>query len=143
LRSRSFYDFKKLAQLIAITSQREEHAKEFASKWNLRLWYTDYLKMLEEADLDAVIISTPHYFHYTMVMNAIRMNKHVLVDKPMAINLKEADEMINEARKKGIKLGVILQSKFDPIVRKVKEAVNTGKLGRLILGEAIVEWFRT
>jgi predicted dehydrogenase len=132
-----------MAQLIAITSQREEHAKEFASKWNLRLWYTDYLKMLEEADLDAVIISTPHYLHYTMVMNAIKMSKHVLVDKPMAINLKEADEMINEARKKGVKLGVILQSRFDPIVRKVKEAVNAGKLGRLILGEAIVEWFRT
>jgi predicted dehydrogenase len=56
--------------------------------------------MLEETDLDAVIISTSHYLHYTMVMNAIKMSKHVLVDKPTAINLKEADEMINEARKK-------------------------------------------
>jgi len=84
--------------------------------------------MLEETDLNAVIISTSHYLHYTMVMNAIKMSKHVLVDKPTAINLKEADEMINEARKKGVKLGVILQSRFDPIVRKVKEAVNAGKL---------------
>ena len=63
-----------IAKLIAVTSQ-----------WNLRLWYTDYLKMLEEIDLDAVIISTPHYLHYTMVMNAIKMSKHVLVDKPILL----------------------------------------------------------
>ncbi len=132
-----------IVKLIAVTSQREEHAKEFASKWNLKLWYTDYMEMLQKADIDAVIISVPHYLHYNIAMDVMKMNKHVLVDKPMAINLKEVDEMINEAKKRKVKLGVILQSRFDPTFRKVKEAVDAGKFGRLILGEAIVEWFRT
>ncbi|MEM2960590.1 MAG: Gfo/Idh/MocA family oxidoreductase, partial [Candidatus Bathyarchaeia archaeon] len=67
----------------------------------------------------------------------------VLIDKPMAINLKEADEIITEARRRNVKLGVNLQSRFDPTVRKVKDAADNGFFGRLILGEAVVEWFRT
>jgi len=132
-----------IAKLVAVTSRREERAKEFASKWNLDLWYTDYVEMLEKAPIDAVIVSVPHYLHYPMAMDAIKAGKHTLVDKPMAINLKEADEMINEAKKKDVKLGVNLQSRFDPTFRKVKGAVEEGRFGRLILGEAYVKWFRT
>ena len=132
-----------VAELVAVTSRREKRAKEFASKWNLKYWYTDYRRMLQEAPIDAVIIDTPHYQHYPMTMDAINANKHVLVDKPMAINLREADEMINEAKRKNVKLGVILQSRFDPTIRKVKENADNGTFGQLILGEAVVEWFRS
>lgn len=134
---------EEIAELVAVTSRREERAREFASKWNLKYWYTDYREMLREAPIDAVIVSTPHYQHYPMTLDAIDAGKHVLVDKPMAINLKEADEMISEARRKNVKLGVNLQSRFDPTIRKVKENVDNGVLGRLILGEAVVEWYRT
>ena len=132
-----------IAELVAVTSRREKRAREFASKWNLNLWYTDHEEMLEKAPIDAVIISTPHYLHYSMALDAMRAGKHVLVDKPMAINLKEADEMIKEAKKRDVKLGVTLQSRFDPTIRKVKDAVEKGRFGRLILGEATVKWFRT
>ena len=132
-----------VAKLVAVTSRREERAKEFASKWNLSFWYTNHEEMLERAPIDAVIVSTPHYLHYPMTIDALKADKHVLVDKPMAISLKEADEMINEAEKRGVKLGVNLQSRFDPTFRKVKDAVNEGRFGRLILGEATVKWFRT
>lgn len=131
------------AELVAVTSRREERAREFASRWKLKYWYTDYRRMLREAPIDAVIISTPHYQHYPMTMDSLDADKHVLVDKPMAINLREADEMITKARKKNLKLGVNLQSRFDPVVKGVKEDVDNGVLGRLILGEAVVEWFRT
>ncbi|MBS7653707.1 MAG: Gfo/Idh/MocA family oxidoreductase [Candidatus Bathyarchaeia archaeon] len=132
-----------IAELTAVTSRREERAREFASKWGVKQWYTDYRKMLTEAPIDAVIISTPHYQHYPMALDAIEANKHVLIDKPMAINLKEADEIIREAERKGVKLGVNLQSRFDPTIKKVKEAADAGIFGRLILGEAVIEWFRT
>ncbi|MCD6465820.1 Gfo/Idh/MocA family oxidoreductase [Candidatus Bathyarchaeota archaeon] len=132
-----------VAELTAITSRREERAKEFASKWGVKHWYTDHKKMLKEAPIDAVIISTPHYLHYPMTLDALEAGKHVLVDKPMAINLKEADEMIKKAEEKGLKLGVNFQSRFDQTVRKVKEAADKGVFGRLISGEAVVEWFRT
>jgi len=131
-----------IAKLVAVTSRKKERAKEFASKWNLNLWYTDHEEMLEKAPIDAVMISTPHYLHYPMALDAIKAGKHTLVDKPMAINLKEVDEMINEAKKRNVKLGVTLQSRFDPTFRKIKGAVEEGKFGRLILGEATVKWFR-
>ncbi len=131
------------ARLVAVNSRRESRAKEYASKWGLKKYYTDYGRMLEDPEIDAVIISTPHFLHYKMTIEAIKMNKHVLVDKPMAINLKEADEMIAEAERKGVKLGVNLQSRFDPVYRKIKEAVDDGRFGRLILGEALVKWYRT
>jgi len=131
------------AELKAVVSQREERAKEFASKWTLKNWYTDYDKMIRKADIDAIIVSTPHYLHYPMAMEAIKADKHTLVDKPMAIKLKEADDMIEEAKKRHVKLGVNLQSRFDPTFRKVKAAVEEEKFGRLILGEAVIEWFRT
>jgi len=132
-----------VAELVAVTSQREQKAREFASKWNLKLWYTDHEKMFSEADLDAVIVSTPHHLHYPMTMDAMKKGKHTLVDKPMAVKLDEADRMIGEAKKRGLKLGVNLQSRFDPTYRKVKNGVDERRFGRLILGEAVVEWFRT
>ncbi|MEM1990944.1 MAG: Gfo/Idh/MocA family oxidoreductase [Candidatus Bathyarchaeia archaeon] len=132
-----------LTELTAVASQRMERAKEFADKWGLKYWYTDYRRMLREAPVDAVIINTPHHQHYPMALDAIDSEKHVLIDKPMAINLKEADEIITEARRRNVKLGVNLQSRFDPTVRKVKDAADNGFFGRLILGEAVVEWFRT
>lgn len=131
------------AKLVAVTSRREERAKEFASKWKLDFWYTDYREMLEKAPIDAVIISSPHYLHYPMAIDSMKAGKHTLVDKPMAISVKETDGMINEAKKRGVKLGVILPSRFDPTYRKLKNAVEEGKFGKLILGEAVVEWSRT
>ncbi|MBS7657349.1 Gfo/Idh/MocA family oxidoreductase, partial [Candidatus Bathyarchaeota archaeon] len=71
------------------------------------------------------------------------LGKNVLVDKPIAINLKEADTMIEAAKRRGVKLGVILQSRFDPIYRRIKKAAEQGIFGRLILGDAIVKWYRT
>lgn len=132
-----------IADFIAVTSRREERAREFASKYGVRDWYTDYGEMLEKADIEAVVINTPHNLHYPMVLESIKSGKHALVDKPMAVSLKQSDEMIDKARRKGVKLGVNLQSRFDPTFRKVKEAAEEQTFGRLILGEAIVKWFRT
>jgi len=132
-----------VAELEAVTSQREERARDFASKCGLKFWFTDYGEMLEKADIDAVIINTPHYLHCPMALEAMKAGKHALVDKPMAVNLIEADEMIRQAEKRELKLGVILQSRFDPTFRKVQSSVKEGRFGRLILGEAIVEWYRT
>jgi UDP-N-acetyl-2-amino-2-deoxyglucuronate dehydrogenase len=132
-----------IGDLVAVTSRREERAKDFASKWGLELWYTDHDQMLQEAGIDAVIINTPHYLHYPMALDAIKAGKHTLVDKPMAVNLKEADDMIEEAEKRNVRLGVVLQSRFDPTFRKVRGAAQEGEFGRLILGEAVVKWYRT
>ena len=138
----SMFSSEGLVEVVAVTSRSEERAKMFSKKWNIKSSYTDYREMLEKADIDAVSIHTPHYLHYPMTIDALKAGKHVLVDKPIAVNLKEADEMIKEAEKRGLNLGVIFPSRFDPTVRKVKEAAESGRLGKLILGEAIVKWYR-
>ena len=132
-----------IADLVAVTSRREERARDFASRWGLRLSYTDYDQMLQEAGIDAVVINTPHYLHYPIAIDAIKAGVHTLVDKPMAVNLKQADDMIEEAKKRRVKLGVIFQSRFDPVFRKVKATAQEGAFGRLILGETVVKWYRT
>jgi predicted dehydrogenase len=132
-----------LTKLVAVTSRSEGHAKEFARKWGVKLWYTDYEEMMQKADLDAVVINSPHFQHFQMAEDAIDIGLNVLVDKPMAINLKEADMMIEAVKNKKVKLGVILQSRFDPVYRRIKTVVEEGKFGRLILGDAVVKWYRT
>ena len=131
------------AKLVAVASQTEGHAEEFARKWGLSFWFTDYEEMMRKAGIDAVIVNTPHFQHFQMATDAMDAGLNVLVDKPMAINLREADAMIETARKMGVKLGVVLQSRFDPVFRRIKTAVDEGRFGRLILGDAAVKWFRT
>jgi len=131
-----------LVRLVAVADIDEERVRQFAEKWRLPAWYTDHRRMLEEADIDAVTIHTPHYLHHPMALDSARAKKHTLVDKPMAVSLREADEMMRVAGENGVKLGVIFQSRFDPAAQRIKEAADGGRLGRLILGEAVVEWFR-
>lgn len=131
-----------VAKFMAVASFHEEKARSFASRWGIGSWYTDHRELLRRGDVEAVIICTPHYLHAPMAIEAMEAGKHVLVDKPMAISLKEADEMISASRRGRVKLGVILQGRFDPTAQRLRKAIDDGRLGKLILGEAIVEWFR-
>lgn len=130
------------ARLAAVCSRREERAREFARRWGAEGWFTNPLEMYARAGIDAVVISTPHYLHFPIAVDAMESGVHVLVDKPMAVSLRECDEMISRARRMGVKLGVLLQYRFDENVGRVKKLVEGGELGRLILGEARVKWFR-
>ncbi|MCX8179818.1 MAG: Gfo/Idh/MocA family oxidoreductase [Thermofilaceae archaeon] len=131
------------AELVAVTGRRRGKTEEFARRYGAGRWYLSFEQMLSDPDVEAVAISTPHYLHFPQAISAIEAGKHVLVDKPLAVNLREADEMIRKAEHYGVKLGVVFEYRFDPIVEKLKTSIEQGKLGRLILGEAIVEWFRT
>lgn len=141
LRALKILEKEGVAEAVAVSSPHR--AKVRAEEFALSGYYVDYKEMLRERGIDAVFISTPHYLHFPMALDSISAGIHTLVDKPMAMNLNEADEMIRRARVAGVKLGVCLQSRFDPKVLKIKEVLDSGRLGRLLLGEAIVKWFRT
>ncbi|RLF14151.1 MAG: gfo/Idh/MocA family oxidoreductase [Thermoprotei archaeon] len=130
------------AELVAVCDTR----KELVKKWSKELkvdGYTSYIELLKREDIDAVSICTPHYLHAPMTIAAAVHGKHVLVEKPMATSLMEADEMIKACREAGVKLGVIFQSRFAEGPRKVKKAIEEGKLGKIVMAEAIVKWFRS
>ena len=131
------------AELIGVATTRRETAKPFAEKFGAKVWYTDYRRLLQRDDIDAVNICTPPFLHEEMTIAAAKEGKHVLVEKPIAINLREADRMIEACEKAGVRLGVIFQSRFNKDVKRIKEAIDRGDFGRLIMGDAYVKWFRT
>jgi len=118
------------AELVAVADINEEAGKLVASKYGVE-WFKNYENMLKRKDLDAVSICTPHFLHFPMAMKSLEYGKHVLVEKPMAITVKEADKMIESARERGLKLGVVYQYRVNPIYRQIKKIIEDGLIGKI------------
>ena len=98
--------------------------------------------MLADPDVDAVIICTPSGQHAAQAVAAARAGKHVLVEKPMALSLADADRMIEACDAAGVTLGVVYQRRFDPEFQTVQRAISNGELGKLTLGVLTLPYFR-
>jgi predicted dehydrogenase len=98
--------------------------------------------LLERPDVDAVCLCTPSGLHAEQALAAARARKHVLVEKPMALRLADADAMIAACRDAGVQLGVALQRRTEPASRALHDRIRAGELGRLVLGTATVPYFR-
>lgn len=129
------------AKLLAVCGRDENKAEEFAAKFGCAA-YTDYDKFLQHPGLQIVNICTPSGTHAELGIRAAEAGKHVLVEKPIEINLERADALIAACDKAGVKLGVIFQSRFLPAVQRIKQAIDEGRLGKLMLGDALVKWYR-
>ncbi len=104
--------------------------------------YTDYRRLLDRADIDVVNICTPSGLHARMAIDALQAGKHVILEKPMALSLADADQIIQTAQESGRKLSVVLQNRYNPPMQDLRRIVDEGKLGRLLLGNATVRWYR-
>ena len=131
-----------LASLVVVCDSVEDRAREYAERFGARKWATDFGAMVRSGEIEAVAISTPHYMHYPMALEAIDAGVNVLLDKPMAMNTKEADGLIERAKHKSVLLGVMLQNRMSDDSQRVKNAIDAGGMGRMVLGEATVKWFR-
>lgn len=126
-------------ELVAIADVNEGLARSVGEEFKVK-WYTDYIEMLEREKPDSVSICTPHFLHRDMAIEVAKRGIHVLVEKPIAISVKEADDMIKTARKSGVKLGVVFQHRFTEKYRKLRELiVEQGTLGDLLF--ASLEYF--
>ncbi len=129
------------ARLLAVCGRDEKRTAEFAAKFGC-VAYTDYDKFLQHPGLQIVNICTPSGTHAELGIRAAEAGKHVLVEKPIEINLERADALIAACDKASVKLGVIFQSRFLPAVQRIKQAIDEGRLGKLMLGDALVKWYR-
>jgi predicted dehydrogenase len=129
------------ARLIAVCGRDEKRTAEFAAKFEVAP-YTDYDRFLGHPGLQIVNICTPSGLHAEQGIKAARAGKHVLVEKPIETTLEKADALIEACDEAGVKLGVIFQSRFLPAVQKIKRAIDEGRLGRLMIGDAYVKWYR-
>lgn len=129
------------ARLVAVCARDEKRTAEFAAKFGAT-GYTNYDQFLRHPGLQIVNICTPSGLHAEQGIAAAQAGKHVLVEKPIETTLEKADALIEACDRSGVKLGVIFQSRFLPAVQKIKHAIDEGKLGRLMLGDAYVKWYR-
>ncbi len=129
------------ARLMAVADIVESRAQRF-SKESGATAYTDYRQLLARADIDVVNICTPSGLHAPMAVEALEAGKHVIVEKPIALSLEDADRMIAAAQVAGRKLCVVLQNRYNPPMQDLRRVVDEGHLGKLLLGNATVRWYR-
>lgn len=128
----------KLVAVADVISSRAQHlAKEFGVEAE-----TGYGHLLDRKDIDVISICTPSGLHARMGIEAAQAGKHVLVEKPMALTLEDADALITACDTAKVRLTVVLQNRYNPPMQDLKRLVNSGKLGRLLLGSATVRWYR-
>jgi predicted dehydrogenase len=120
------------AEITAICDVNKETAETVARELKLKKSYTDFTQMLAGEKLDAVDICTSINTHAPLAIQALEAGVHVLVEKPMAINGKEADAALAAAKKSGLNLCVIHNMLFLPAVEKIKSIIKKGTLGELI-----------
>jgi len=115
----------------AVCSRSIKVANDFADKYDIGQRYDDYDRMLEEAELDIVYIGVPNMLHYEYVMKALDAGKNVLCEKPMADNIWQLNEMIEKAAKKNVFFMEALWSRCFPVMKKVREWIDGGRIGRV------------
>lgn len=118
-------------RLSAVYSMRELHAKKIATQYYIPHIYKDWRRMLESDHVDAVSICTPNFTHVPIALKALREGKHVLVEKPMAIDSAGARELIRAAKKARRVLMVHHNMRFDPAVRTAEKLLRKGIIGEV------------
>ena len=104
--------------------------------------FTDFAGFLAHRPMDVVIIGSPSGLHATQGIAAARQGLHVLTEKPMDISTSRADELIEAAKQSRVKLGVIFQDRMKPHIRQLKNWIDRGVLGKTLLVDARVKWYR-
>jgi predicted dehydrogenase len=129
------------ACLTAVCDPIHARADAIATRFNVPAHY-DIGDFLARKDLDAIAVLTPSGMHAAHAIACARSGRHVVVEKPMALRLQDADEMIRACDEAGVKMFVVKQNRFNLPVVKAREALEAGRFGRLILGTVRVRWCR-
>lgn len=130
------------AELSAVTDIVAERARKLATKYGARA-YTDLDEMLAREKLDVVTVCVPSGLHGECACRAMRAGHHVIVEKPEEIRLEAIDEILRVQQEQKVKLAVISQHRFDPAVQQVRKLVEEEAFGRLVLGNAVIPWWRS
>ncbi len=130
------------ACLAAVCDVVPSRAETLAAKYNVRAYTNMHQMMSADPSIDVVAVLTESGNHARHVVELAPYGKHVVVEKPMALRLEDADRMISACAENGCRLFVIKQNRFNVPIVKVREALDAGRLGKLILGTVRVRWCR-
>jgi predicted dehydrogenase len=119
-------------RVVAVCDKNEALARRAAKKFGISSYYPELAGMLNREEMEVVDICTPPPTHPALAIQAMRAGRHVLTEKPMALTLQEADEMIETARASQVQLGVVHNQLFIPVVMRAREMVSQGVVGEVV-----------
>jgi UDP-N-acetyl-2-amino-2-deoxyglucuronate dehydrogenase len=129
------------AKLVAVCDVRIESAAKIGAQFDIP-FYVDMDEMMKLQTVDVVVVLTPSGLHAEHVINLAKYGKHIMVEKPMALTIDDTEAMIYACDANNIKLFVIKQNRFNVPVVKLRNALESGRFGKLILGTVRVRWAR-
>ncbi|MEH7386943.1 Gfo/Idh/MocA family oxidoreductase [Bacillus sp. JJ1521] len=129
-------------ELVAVSDLNLETARKFAEAFNISTYVTDYKDLLAIEDIDVVSICTPSGTHGQIAIDAAIAKKNILCEKPLEINVDRMTQMIQSCREQGVKLGCVYQRRATSVVKRVKEAITNDEIGKLILCDAYLKYYR-
>lgn len=119
------------AALVAVGSRSQQRAMAFAETYGAQRAYDSYAALMQDADVDVVYIATPHPFHHAQTTDVLRHGKAVLCEKPMAVNARQVQEMIDVARAEGQFLMEAMWTRFLPVIDTVRAWLEEGRIGEV------------
>ena len=129
------------AGLVAVCDIVEEKTSKLGAQFSVPC-FTDFHEMMQKVDIDVVVVLTESGKHAEHVVALASYGKHIIVEKPMALTLDDADAMIKACDDSGGKLFVVKQNRFNVPVIKTRQALEAGRFGKLVLGTVRVRWCR-
>lgn len=128
--------------LVAISRARLELAERFAQEFGAQKWCADWRELLRDPEIDAVYVATPVYLHAAQTIAAAEAGKHVLCEKPMAMNVEECDRMIAACRANNVNLGIAYYRRFYPLIERIKRLLESGEIGKPVIVQInVYSWF--
>src|ERR1041385_6792348 len=127
----SYHRFVPDVEIVAVFTRKADRAEAFAKKHHIARWFSDLDKAITASGCEVVDVCLPNFLHHRAVLTAARAGKHVIIEKPFALNLAEADEMIAACRGANRKLMYAEELCFAPKYERVRKLVNEGAVGKI------------
>jgi len=137
LRVNNFFDVEYTPVLKAVCARNEDNVKAFADRWGYESVETDWRKLIERDDIDAIDICTPNNLHREIALAAAEAGKMVFCEKPLAMNTAEGEEMCEAVEKAGVQNMVWYNYRRVPAVTMAKQLIDEGRLGRIFHYRAV------
>ena len=121
--------------LVAVSRSRFELAEAFSKEFGARKWFADWRELVKDEEIEVVYIATPVYLHAEQTIAAAEAGKHVLCEKPMALSVKDCDEMIAACQSNNVKLGIAYYRRFYPVVERIKQIIKAEEIGKITFAQ--------
>jgi len=127
------YQMDPRVRVVAIADIVADKAKSLAKKYGVERYYNDFRELLDDKEIQAVSICTPHPSHMEVSLAAAERGKHILCEKPMSISVEQCNKMIEAAKQAKVKLMVGFITRFYPVFRKMKDLVEDNAIGEIVM----------